>query len=91
MIDLDKKTITITADNGDQKEFDILFAFKKDGSDKEYVVFTDYSPSEHGGTSLSAASYDVNDKDMVLSPIEEDEWDLVYGILENMQEELEKE
>lgn len=88
MIDLDKKTITITADNGDSKEFDILFVFKKDGEDKEYVVFTDYSPSEHGGTSLSAGSFLSSDPEQTLSPIEEEEWDLIYGILENMQKEM---
>lgn len=90
MIDLDKKTITITADNGDEKEFDILFVFNKEDGDKEYVVFTDYSPSENGGTSLSAASFNPNDPDMVLSPIEEEEWDIVYHVLEQMQNGLEK-
>lgn len=90
MIDLDKKTITITADNGDEKEFDILFVFNKEDGDKEYVVFTDYSPSETGGTSLSAASFNPDDPDMVLSPIEEDEWDIVYHVLEQMQNGLEK-
>lgn len=88
MIDKEKKTITIQADNGIEREFDILFVFKKDGSDKEYVVFTDYSPAETGGTSLSAASYDPADPDMVLHPIEENEWDAVYHILEEMQHEM---
>lgn len=91
MIDLDKKTITIKADNGDEKEFDILFVFNKDDENKEFVVFTDYSPGEGGGTSLSAASFDPNDPDMVLSPIEEQEWETVYHVLEEMQKGLEQE
>lgn len=88
MIDLDNKTIKITADNGDEKEFDILFAFNKGDGDKEYVVFTDYSPSENGGTSLSAASYDPNDPEQIFSPIEEDEWEIVYRVLDEMQKNL---
>lgn len=86
MIDLDNKTITIKADNGDEKEFDILFVFNKEDSQKEYVVFTDYSPSEHGRTSLSAASFDASDPEQVLSPIEEDEWEIVYHVLQEMQQ-----
>lgn len=90
MIDLEKKTITIHAENGDEKEFDILFMFSKDDGNREYVVFTDYSPSKDGGTSLSAASFDPEDPDQTLAPIEEDEWDMVYSILEEMQKNLEK-
>lgn len=91
MIDKEKKTITITADNGEEREFDILFVFKKQGMDKEYVVFTDYSPNETGGTSLSAASYDPADPKMHLEPIAENEWNEIYHILEEMQNELNSE
>lgn len=88
MIDPEKKTLTIHAENGDEKEFDILFVFGKEGDDKEYVVFTDYSPSENGGTSLSAASFDPKDPEQILSPIKEEEWDLIYHVLEDMQKQI---
>ena len=90
MIDPEKKTFTITAENGETKEFDILFAFHNKENGKEYVVFTDDSPAKNGGTSLSAASFDPADPQNTLAPIEEDEWDAVYHILEEMQKQLEE-
>lgn len=91
MIDKEKKTITIKADSGEEREFDILFIFNKKGTDREYVVFTDYSPNETGGTSLSAASYDPADPQMHLDPISDEEWEDIYHILEEMQNELNSE
>ena len=89
MINPDKKTFTITSEDGQTQEFDILFAFSNQENGREYVVFTDYSPSEQGGTSLSAASYDPKDPENTLAPIEEDEWEAVYHILYEMKKELE--
>lgn len=88
MINTDKKTITLTSDDGQSQEFDLLIHFSDPDSGKEYAVFTDYTPDSHGGTSLSAASFDPADFDGTIAPIEKDEWDMVYKVLEQFQNEL---
>lgn len=90
MIDAENKKVTITADNGETQTFDILFTFEDPESDYEYVVFTDYTPDDKGGTSLSAARYHRQDPEQKFEPIEKDEWDIIYKVLEDLQNSLEQ-
>ena len=41
-----KNYLTITNENGDSKEYEILFTFESENTNKKYVTYTDYSKDE---------------------------------------------
>ena len=43
-----KETIKIKNNNGESKEFDVLFTFESTNTKKKYVTYTDYEKDESG-------------------------------------------
>ena len=43
-----KDYLTITNENNETKEFEILFSFESDETNKKYVTYTDYSKDDDG-------------------------------------------
>ena len=43
-----KDYLTITNENNETKEFEILFSFESDETNKKYVTYTDYTKDEDG-------------------------------------------
>ena len=40
--------ITIKNDKNEEKEFEILFSFESDNTNKKYITYTDYSKDDNG-------------------------------------------
>ena len=43
-----RETIKIKNNNGESKEFDVLFTFESENTKKKYVTYTDYEKDEEG-------------------------------------------
>lgn len=71
----EKNTITITDDNGDEKEFTILFTFEVEENNRQYVVIQD--PKDEDG--IYGFRYTADGE---LIPLEEDENEMVSEVLE---------
>ncbi len=81
----DKKILTITTEDGKEKDYKILCAFSISTTGKNYVLYTDDSKNEKGETQVYAAIY-YPDDDTRLDNIEtEEEWDIINSMLEEIQ------
>lgn len=85
MINEDMSFIALD-ENGSEKVCEVLFTFDSDETGKSYIVYTDNSVDENGGTRVFASTYDPNAKEQRLMPIEtEKEWKIIEIILEELQ------
>ena len=57
-----EEKITITNDKGEQKEFDIVFTFVSENTNKKYVTYTDYSKDENGNIKCLSSMYGDNNE-----------------------------
>ena len=85
----ERMTFKATNTEGKEVEYEVLFTFDSDETNKSYMVYTDDSKDENGNIRVFASTY-VNDGDMTeLSPIETDkEWKIIDTILKELQEEV---
>ncbi len=85
---MDETFITID-DEGNEVECEILFTFRSDKTGKDYIVYTDNTLDEDGSTKVYASSYDPEEDDTPLLPIETDEeWALIEKIVNELSEEM---
>lgn len=85
----EKGKFTIADKEGNKTEYDILFTFESDETQKNYIVYTDNSIDEHGNTRVYASIYDPKTPNASLTPIEsEKEWKIIEIILEEIQKEV---
>ena len=81
---------TVTDQNGNTKEYEILFTFETDETKKSYIVFTDNTLDLDGNVITYAATYDKNGENLVLSDIETDaEWNVIEHLLSSIEEATE--
>lgn len=74
--------------DGKEVTCEVLFTFGSDTTGKDYMVYTDHSEDENGNTKVYASSYDPDDPESDLTPIESDvEWYVVRSILEEIRKE----
>ena len=84
----EKGSFVMVDKDGVEREFDILFTFESEETNKHYIAYTDNSKDENGKLVVYASSYDPDDKNTELFPIEtEKEWKIIETIL---QEEMAK-
>jgi len=88
--------LKIINEEGQEKEYYILFTFDSEETNKSYVVYTDYSRNEENDIRVFSSSYNPNDETNKLDPvIEEKELytinNLLKGIEEDIKYELNKE
>ena len=57
--------ILITNDQGEEKEFDVLFTFESKDTGKKYVTYTDYTKDYKGNINCYSGYYEGN----VLLPV----------------------
>lgn len=70
----DNNILKIIDENGVEKEYEILIAYKWNKTGKHYIAYTDNSTDENGNKIVEAAIY-YPDDDTRLDPIEtEEEW-----------------
>lgn len=77
--------------NGKEIEFEVLFTFESDETNKNYMVYTDNSIDENGNTRVYASVFLPEAEPLELLPVEtEREWKIIETILESIQEESKK-
>ena len=78
-------------ENGQEREYDVLFTFESEETNKNYIVYTDNTKDETGNVEVYASIYDPENPNSRLEPIEtEKEWKVIETILETLQEEVRK-
>ena len=78
---------TVTDNEGNTIEYEILFTFDSDETGKSYIVFTDHTEDEEGSIVTNAAVYDKNGEVLELQDIEtEQEWNLIENLLASIEE-----
>ncbi len=79
---------TMENEDGVEVKYDVLFTFDSDETGKSYVVYTDNETDEDGCIRVYASVFTDEEDGMQLSPIEtEEEWAMVQGILDDMDDE----
>ena len=91
-MEAEKKGIfTIVNDKGENLECEVLFTFDSDETNKSYIVYTDNTKDAKGNVQVYASTYNPEDDNSSLKPIEtEKEWSVIETILNTLQEEIQK-
>jgi len=85
----DKNTFKVINNEGKEVTCEVLFTFDSDETGKSYIVYTDGTLDETGGTRVYASIFNPDDENTELLPIEsEKEWKVIETILETLQEEV---
>ena len=86
---MNKNTFTLIDEKGNEVEYDVLFTFESEETNKNYIVYTDNTKDETGNIEVYASIYDPEDPNSKLEAIEtEKEWKVIETILETLQEEI---
>lgn len=63
---------------------DIIFTFKDEINNINYIVYTDGSKDDNEELKIYASRYVIENKDYILKPIEDEyEWNLIDNMLES--------
>ena len=81
---MNKKTITTTLPNGEKKEFDVLFTFKNENNEKDYIVYTDNSIDENNKLRIYASIYNPLSLEFLGTPETKEEWNEIYKLLDKI-------
>ncbi len=85
----ERVTFKVKDEEGKIVECEVLFTFESEETNKNYMVYTDYTKDDKGNTKVYASIYDPKDEDPILQPIEtEKEWKIIETILEQIQSEM---
>ena len=86
-----KNSFTLIDENGNEVEYDVLFTFESEETNKNYIVYTDQTKDDAGNIQVYASIYDPNDPNSKLEPITTDkEWKVIETILSTLQEGIKK-
>lgn len=84
----ERMTFKVTNSEGKEVEYEVLFTFDSDETNKSYMVYTDGSKDESGNVRVFASIYIPGEETTELLPIETDkEWKIIDAILKELQEE----
>ena len=76
-------------ENGIEKEYDVLFTFESEETNKHYIAYTDNTTDAEGRLTVFASTFDPTQDNVELKAIEtEKEWKIIETVLETLQEEL---
>ncbi len=82
--DSEEMTFTITNEEGEEVECEILVTFEREGTD--YIVYTDNTLDEEGNTNVFASIMETDGEQFKLLPIETaEEWAIIEALLEDLQ------
>ena len=77
--------------NGKEIKCDIIKAFRDDGNNINYIIYTDGTKDETGELEIYASRYIQENDEFILHPIEhESEWNLIDNVLESKYKEIDK-
>ena len=86
-----ENTFKIIDKDGKEIEFEILFTFESDETNKNYMVYTDNTTDEEGNTKVYASVINPNAEPLELLPVEtEREWKVIETIITSIEEENKK-
>lgn len=86
-----ENTFKIIDKDGKKIEFEILFTFESDETNKNYMVYTDNTTDEEGNTKVYASVFNPNAEPLELLPVEtEREWKVIETIITSIEEENKK-
>ena len=86
-----ENTFKIIGKDGKEIEFEILFTFESDETNKNYMVYTDNTTDEEGNTKVYASVFNPNAEPLELLPVEtEREWKVIETIITSIEEENKK-
>ena len=86
-----ENTFKVLDKDGKELEFEVLFTFESDETNKNYMVYTDNTEDENGSTRVYASVFTPGKEPIELLPVEtEREWKIIETILESIQEEGKK-
>ena len=84
----DLNYFTVTDKNGNETEYEILFTFESNDTEKKYIVYTDNTLDSEDFIKTYASIYEESDGVLKLSPITDDkEWNLVEKLINQATEE----
>ena len=88
---MDNKIVVIN-EKGKEVEYEVLFTFESDETERNYIVYTDNKKDKKGNTQVYASIYKEDKKGRTeMIPIEsEKEWKVIETILESIQNESKK-
>lgn len=81
---MNNKKITTTLSNGIKKEFDVIFTFKNENTEKDYIVYTDNSIDQNNKLRIYASIYNPTTLEFLGEPESKEEWDEIYRLLDNI-------
>lgn len=85
----EKMTFTVKDDAGNEVECEVLFTFESTETKKNYIVYTDDTTDDEGNTKVYASTYNPEETELKLSPIEtEKEWKIIETVLSELQTEV---
>ena len=86
-----ENTFKVIDREGKEIEFEILFTFESDETNKNYMVYTDNTTDEEGNTKVYASVFNPNAEPLELLPVEtEREWKVIETIITSIEEENKK-
>lgn len=87
-----KNVFTMTNENGESIECEVILTIDSDEYKKSYVVYTDHSMDDNGNIKTYASIYDPTGKSLDLTPVTTDEeWDMIESVLASAQRQVAKE
>ena len=86
-----ENTFKVIDKDGKEIEFEILFTFESDETNKNYMVYTDNTKDENGDTKVYASVFKPDAEPLELLPVEtEREWKIIETIINSITEENKK-
>jgi len=83
----DIETITLTDENGNEKEYEILLNFQSEENDKYYIVYTDNEKDEDGDLNIFALRYDPDDGTDDFYPVDDEELEIINKEIQSILDE----
>lgn len=83
----EKMTVVATNAEGKMVEYDVLFTFDSDVTDKSYIAYTDNTLDEQGNVKVYASIYDPDNLNNLTEIETDEEWNLVNNVLNRIVEE----
>ena len=86
--EVEKKIMSIVAEDGSIEEVEVILAFEFKDTKKEYVIYTKNETDENGNVTIYAASITKNGDKVELGNIEsEEEWSRIKDVLRELSKE----
>ena len=77
----DTETLKITDSLGNVKEYKILYTFKKQSNNKNYIIYTDDTRDNLGNLNIYASIFYPDDNTKLEEIESEEDWNIVEKIL----------